>query len=264
MYFTHHACDELFFGSHRHDEYEVMYLVAGPEETFRLEDREYTIAPRSLLLIPSGRFHSIRAQGKQRFNHLAVHFQKDFLDSVEGQYLLPLFGDRESACITDIPPVIDALMRSIPECAGLQTGLRSIAVKSRVVSLLTEVYKSRKRNERKSPPRVCDRRVGAVLEYVCGNFTKPVRLEDLSRDFAISKNRLNALFREETGRTVGQYIREQRLNFARREIMLGKGPEEAAFLAGFNNYSVFFRDYKALFGCSPTGTRRRLPACSGS
>jgi len=86
-------------------------------------------------------------------------------------------------------------------------------------------------------------------------FYQAVCLEDLSKHFAISKNRLNALFREETGETVGQYIREQRLNFARREIMLGKGAEEAAWEAGFNNYSVFFRDYKALFGAPPTGAK---------
>lgn len=255
MYFTYHACDEPFFGSHSHDEYEIMYLADGPEELFCLEDQEYTIAPRSLLLIPAGRFHSLHSRGSPGFHHLAVHFQKQFLDSTEQQYLLPLFDGPRMMYFTDAGPVIDALMRSMSECSIFHADLRRLALKSRIVSLLTEAYHLREKSFF-APFRPSDKRITAVLEYICGNFTKPLSLDGLSRDFAIGKNHLNTLFREETGETVGRYIRKQRLNFAHREIMLGKGAEEAAYEAGFNDYSVFFKSYKALFGAPPTRQRK--------
>jgi AraC-like DNA-binding protein len=144
----------------------------------------------------------------------------------------------------------------MPECSGFHADLRHLALKSRIVSLLTEAYHLREKSLF-TPFQPSDKRIIAVLDYICDNFTKPLSLDDLSRVFAIGKNHLNALFREETGETIGRYIRKQRLNFAHREILLGKGAEEAAYAAGFNDYSVFFKGYKALFGVPPTRKRRR-------
>jgi AraC-like DNA-binding protein len=56
------------------------------------------------------------------------------------------------------------------------------------------------------------------------------------------------------GTTFGRYLRSQRLNLARHEICCGKGAEEAAYTAGFNDYSTFFRAYKALFREAPAAS----------
>ncbi|MDR0377461.1 MAG: helix-turn-helix domain-containing protein [Spirochaetaceae bacterium] len=59
------------------------------------------------------------------------------------------------------------------------------------------------------------------------------------------------LFKRTTGTMVNNYIREQRLYLARREMEAGEGAEQAAFSAGFNNYTSFFRAHKARFDESP-------------
>jgi AraC-like DNA-binding protein len=60
------------------------------------------------------------------------------------------------------------------------------------------------------------------------------------------------MFRKETGTTVTQYIRIKRLVMARQEILKGCTADEAAYKAGFNDYSNFYRAYKAFFGIVPS------------
>ena len=76
-------------------------------------------------------------------------------------------------------------------------------------------------------------------------------MKTVAQYFTISKNYLNTLFQKETDTTVNRYIREQRLYIAHEEIVAGKHAEEAAFTAGFNDYSTFYRAYKTHFGISP-------------
>jgi AraC-like DNA-binding protein len=45
----------------------------------------------------------------------------------------------------------------------------------------------------------------------------------------------------------------KRLGLARQEIARGGHPEEAAYSAGFKDYSNFFRAYKSFYGSSPSG-----------
>jgi AraC-like DNA-binding protein len=60
------------------------------------------------------------------------------------------------------------------------------------------------------------------------------------------------LFRQETGTTINQYIKVKRLALARQEMRNGCGAEEAAYKAGFNDYSNFYRAYKSVYGIMPS------------
>jgi AraC-like DNA-binding protein len=91
-----------------------------------------------------------------------------------------------------------------------------------------------------------------VLKYLGEHLLEELSLEHVSRRFNISKNYLNILFRKTTGTTVNQYIKIKRLTLARQEILNGNGAEEAAYKAGFNSYSNFYRAYKAFFGYMPS------------
>jgi AraC-like DNA-binding protein len=49
-----------------------------------------------------------------------------------------------------------------------------------------------------------------------------------------------------------KYISAKRLEFARQEILNGARFGEAAYKAGFHDYTTFFRAYKSFYGCPPS------------
>jgi AraC-like DNA-binding protein len=97
-----------------------------------------------------------------------------------------------------------------------------------------------------------NKRVRNILDFISDNLQQPISLNVLSQHFNMNKNHLNTVFCRETGITVERYIRVQRLYIARQNIGLGMDATEAAYDVGFNDYSNFFRAYKAFFGCAPT------------
>jgi AraC-like DNA-binding protein len=96
-----------------------------------------------------------------------------------------------------------------------------------------------------------------VLKYLGDHLRDGLTLEDVARRFSISKNHLNNLFRQTTGATVNHYIRTKRLGLARQEILKGSNAQEAAYNAGFNDYSNFYRAYKAFYGSMPSAPGKK-------
>lgn len=136
----------------------------------------------------------------------------------------------------------------------MDKNVRNIAIKGRIIALLSQLYKGRtgKIACRKVSK---NKRIAVILDYIYDNLDKPLSLDILSRYFAVSKDHLNNLFRRETGSPIERYIRIQRLSIARQQISMGCGAEETAYSVGFNDYSAFFRSYKAYFGEAPARTK---------
>jgi AraC-like DNA-binding protein len=174
------------------------------------------------------------------------------LDKTERSLFQPLFDPRK-AYYTDPSGIAGLFAESLMECVDMDKRIRDRAVKSRILSILTHLYKLQGMGCGITPLRVLQNgRIRDMLDFIHDNLRQPVSLTALSRRFNINKNHLNAVFRKETGITVERYIRIQRLYIARQNIGSGMRPTEAAYEVGFNDYSNFFRAYKAYFGCTPT------------
>jgi AraC-like DNA-binding protein len=164
--------------------------------------------------------------------------------------LLRIFESGEKY-FPDLPQLqIGFLVQSILDCENIEEPLRKAVLKYRTISLLTHICQLQSGN--KSPAVPPDIRIQSMLRYLNRCLPKPVSVKQLSSRFHISKNHLNVLFHKETGTTIYQYILKKRLALARQEIQNGLGAEEAAYKTGFNNYSNFYRAYKATFGTAPS------------
>jgi AraC-like DNA-binding protein len=249
----HNKSDEgpgLDFRIHSHAHHEILYVFYGDVE-FYVEGYKYPLLPESLLLTPANNFHGWKPCSGHLYHRVSILFMPELLDKAEQSFFLELFNAGPRFFTDGSSRNIGFFVETLLECAGMEPPLREIALKSRLVSLLSEISLL-PLNHKCLPTTHKDKRVHDVLKYLGEHLLEELSLEQVSRRFNISKNYLNILFRQAIGTTVNQYIRIKRLTLARQEILNGCGVEEAAYKAGFNNYSNFYRAYKAFFGDMPS------------
>ena len=99
--------------------------------------------------------------------------------------------------------------------------------------------------------RAVDEKIGRTLSYINENLTADLSIDTLADRVFLSRYHFMRLFKEQTGSTVHQYVRQKRLLYAARLIREGVPAVRAAGDAGFNDYSVFHRAFRSSFGITP-------------
>jgi AraC-like DNA-binding protein len=98
--------------------------------------------------------------------------------------------------------------------------------------------------------------VAAVQDHLDKHLSQPLNLAAVGRLFGMSVSTLQRYFRQVTGMTVGEYVRSQRLDVARQQLLeRGASIGEVAFAAGYTHTTNFITAYKKQFGCSPGDER---------
>lgn len=98
-----------------------------------------------------------------------------------------------------------------------------------------------------------------LLDYIRAHLDQPLRLTDLEARSHYSRRALQYAFRQRLNTTPKQWIREQRLALALRQLQQdGERPtvQEVALLCGYAHLSHFSRDFRARFGINPSEARR--------
>ena len=90
-----------------------------------------------------------------------------------------------------------------------------------------------------------------IITYLNEHMYEPLSLDSICERFYISKSNLNRKFKLLTGSTVWEYITTKRLLYAKELLQTGIPPTKAFSKCGFNDYTSFFRAYKAKFNVSP-------------
>jgi transcriptional regulator GlxA family with amidase domain len=94
--------------------------------------------------------------------------------------------------------------------------------------------------------------IARAIDWIKGNFTQPLRIDDLAKQVNMSTITFHHHFRTLTAMSPLQYQKWLRLNEARR-LMLTERLDAAtsAFQVGYESPSQFSREYSRLFGTSP-------------
>jgi AraC-like DNA-binding protein len=109
-----------------------------------------------------------------------------------------------------------------------------------------------------------DWRVGKIISLVRVRRTgidEAGLLTEAASDLNLSPSRLRHIFRKELGLSVGQFIRHSRLELAREILETSNLTiKQIVAGAGFNDRRDFTREFKRVFGMSPSAYRRQFLA----
>ncbi len=101
--------------------------------------------------------------------------------------------------------------------------------------------------------------IARAIEWMKGNFAKPLRIDDLAAHVRMSGSTFHHHFRSTTALSPLQFQKQLRLHEARR-LMLTEylDAATAAFQVGYESPSQFSREYSRLFGAPPLRDIMRL------
>ncbi|BCX03451.1 MAG: AraC family transcriptional regulator [Candidatus Roseilinea sp.] len=101
--------------------------------------------------------------------------------------------------------------------------------------------------------------IARAIERIRCHFDQPLRIEHLAREVGMSVSGFHHYFKTVTGMTPLQFQKQLRLQEARRLMIEERLPAAgAAYRVGYRDASHFHREYKRLFGASPSRDIRRL------
>jgi AraC-like DNA-binding protein len=94
--------------------------------------------------------------------------------------------------------------------------------------------------------------IARAIDWLKGNFTKPLRIDDLAAQVNMSTSTFHHHFRAVTAMSPLQYQKWLRLNEARRLMLAeNKDATTTAFQVGYESPSQFSREYGRMFGEPP-------------
>jgi AraC-like DNA-binding protein len=94
--------------------------------------------------------------------------------------------------------------------------------------------------------------IARAIEWLRGNFTRPMHIDDLARQVNMSASTFHHHFRVLTAMSPLQYQKRLRLNEARRLMLTERlDAATAAIQVGYESPSQFSREYSRLFGAPP-------------
>lgn len=110
-----------------------------------------------------------------------------------------------------------------------------------------------------------ERLIGEVLSYLVAHHQEDVQIEDLLRQFPVSRSRLLSLFKLTTGNTIKQFLTEYRVHQAKMLLADTVLPvTEVAARTGFGDLSHFFGVFKQQTGQTPKQYRREHQGGGGA
>lgn len=101
--------------------------------------------------------------------------------------------------------------------------------------------------------------VGQVKQFIAGNYARDISVHDIGAAIFLSDNYMSQIFRQETGKTITEYLTEVRVNHAIEMLKDSRYKlGEIGSFVGYPSVSYFCRIFKRIVGCTPSEYRERV------
>lgn len=132
--------------------------------------------------------------------------------------------------------------------------LSKMALEGLTLELLVETSRRSKKDERRQPAWL-----SKATDILSDSFSNPPCLDDIADAIGIHPVHLARVFRQFHHCTISEYVRNLRIDYARRRMLASKEPlVEIALAAGFADQTHFSRSFKRVTGMTPTEFRSIL------
>lgn len=248
---------------HYHEFCKLLMLRSG-SGGYTVDGQRYSLDTGDIVLIGSGCVHRPEFEHGSLYERVIIYISPEFLQqqSTPDCPLIDIFnGEHGHVLHLHQPDILWNLSDALEQELSKDEYGRVILSNGLLLRLLIEIARGIRNPETTfaKPIVPSDSRILEILRYIDAHLTEELSIDILAEEFFISKFHMMRLFKQETGRSIHDYLQERRLLFARDLIRQGVSATDSCFQSGFRSYSSFTRAYAKHFGTTPTG-RKGAPA----
>lgn len=239
--------DTDMFKMHTHSTHELYCFMNG-SANYYVEGNVYKLRQGDLLIMRKGEAHSLLINKQQPYERIIVNFSNEALVGETATSILNFIENRPLGRYNRYSAT-ELKEKNLHYYLNRILATDDFAQKQLYLTLilneLCQKYPEPQENDQKHDIFI------ELVTYINSHLSEEITLDLLSANFYLSKTHLIRLFKKNTGSTVWNYLLAKRLVLARELLMSGERPTEVYLRAGFNDYSSFFKAYKAKYKKSP-------------
>ena len=239
--------DVVWNKEHKHIQYHRIYFLTEGEASLRLIDKDLTLKPGVLYLIPA--YSVVESRIKGKMNKYYIHFQSDEQAFTLFRYLSDSYEIAGSGITEDLLSIVVQNYTVDTQAAKMRV---QGAMNLLLADFLDKVQHSAFEIEK----------FKSVLDHIEDNFAKEIDLLALSKMMNISKAYFSNFFKATFRISPKQYILNKRLAEAQRLLMeTNMSIGEIARAVGFENENYFSEFFSQRTGISALKFRRsKIPS----
>lgn len=243
---------------HHHDFYEIYFFISGQVE-YQIEGQSYQLQPGDILLISPLELHQpIIDTGLQPYERIVLWISPAFLHqyTTDTINLANCFDTsyQNHANLLRLPDLQQQQVRALLDALLEQSRTPDFGQELLCRSLLlqTVIQLGRLMPRQLTQPDALPKTLTEKLtSYINCNYQSTLSLDSLAARFYVSKYYLSHEFHRVMGVSLHRYIVLKRLAMARQLLSMGESPVNIFEKCGFQDYSNFYRSFKAEYGISP-------------
>lgn len=239
--------------AHNHQTCELLFVKQG-DITYIVEDKQYRVEPNSLIISRPLETHSILVNNPTTYDRYDIIFDEKLLSSIYSR--IP----RETNVINfnGNKVVINLFSKMDYYCTHAPNDVLSDLLLHLIGEILYNVLLAEKEQNR-SDAYTINPVMAQAIQYINNNITSPLQIDDICDALYITKSHLHHLFIAHLNISPHKYILLKKLRLAQKELQAGASPTEVYSRYGFVNYATFYRNYKRVFGTTPSNASEINP-----
>jgi len=237
----------------------LIFVLGGAGKLRFGDDAEVPLAVGDVFaLAPGFRYTYLPSEGRAtRLQVLAIFF-KAKIEGPARSWTKLICPDAGHACWrgSQNAEMLHLIHQLRAEGEGKRLGYGAAAASLATLLILTLLRADRGSLSENPKKRTSRYLVDQAREFIFKNFDEELTLAGVAWYLRLSEEYLARLFKQETGQTVFDFVRECRLNAAKR-LLTGTNETvvQIASVSGFSSASVFCRMFRKVVGCSPSAYR---------
>jgi len=243
---------------HSHLYFEVIFCVSGHIE-YLIDTCRYRIHPGDLIILPPSVNHRplLPAKMDEPYKRYVMWLSLDYVRLIQQKHPNCNFLQHESQILRLNADSKQKLLlifeqgtrESSTKKPGWQAMLESFALQFFVLFKRLSVAETAQHIAEKEE--LFDR----IVIYIDQNMAAPISLESAANALFLSASTIGKAFRSKAGTSFYRFVTQRRLNAAKSLILDGIDLKNVAPQVGYQDYSAFFKAFRAEYGVSPSEYR---------
>ena len=243
---------------HFHEFDKIVILISG-SVNYMVEGTDYGLKPWDILLVRHHMIHKALIDVSVPYERIIIYLNSSYVERfAPNGGLMDCFAAAEKRrfCLMrpdngEIEKLKDSLDRLDASISDTEFGAELMRG-TLLAQLMVQLNRIMQRDtSSKAASTEQSGKISEALSYINENLTGSLSVDELAAMCYLSRYHFMRLFKQQTGCTVHNYIRQKRLVLAARLIREGMSASSAAAECGFTDYSAFHRAFSQTFGISP-------------